>query len=893
MNCNTPSATAASTLCTQVRRWTSQLGIDPPAYLAEHLTAEILGMREVRAAYVRATREQMNAAPEGVYVHKAPFGVGKTANAAELLAAASSGIVVAPTRRLTLELARRCGAVPYTDLNAAHASHLAICAPSIANSEQFPQCAEGAELLFIDEGSELESCILTLGQRHAKCLEQVKALINASTKVILADAYANTRTLEFLRELAPHRPIYLVEEHVAAGRAKTVHVYARRAGGILAHEKLEALLRSGKKVAIACESVAKLRSLEAWVRRIVGADKIAVVAGQKYEGANNWDLEDLIDGGTKQVQVVMYTSAMGSGVSITDADFRHTFLFYAGHVVSPQQAHQMTGRFRNATHVHAVLGGNAIEYMLVTPLTAAEILQKQDQIKDETHALLIANTKNLATKDNNSRQFGCLKFLGLCHTSNDNIEFVESAEDPSRYCYTMEYHARIKELDDWERALMLKVPSITDDVALELDSYKPNQVNPNIKNLVLRRYRLQQRFGSSYFDDERLLLASIWTAGREIPRLFWGSHVALKSPEDRQLARELQRLRPALQPGAVLTAKLTAKLTDLIALVRKSSWGSGVASRAQYRWMLGALGFRVKERKVRSSRVRTLELLTPNVSAIAAECPRILPEIACISDLEQWQIEVNYLGLPGRRIGSAGAGGLVPGAAASQGQGPISSETAPAEEPSSSSSQIAPSLAGVWPTPAEVTGGPAWSPAGTPPGTPATCVYPAEKAHTGTSPQLKPRRLQGEASGRRTRSGCDSGRRLSLRGPSGPQGLRDPLPRYQEQDRKRKLYGSHWKPTETSFTGKHRRLAQQLNPPPVSPPPARASAQALPGSHTVALGPCPAGVDPALWAFFDMAHAWPPAQQEVAARQLGVPLELMQLDAEALRVRLFGQAPPK
>lgn len=404
--------------------WASGLGIDVDCENLERTFRQSYTIRSPRV--VPATREFMNTSTSGVFVHRAGKGAGKTENAARLFDEISSGIAIAPTRVLALDIAQRFGISYYLDPESSHAKKLALCVPSLC-SKAFKALEQPVDLLFVDEASLLPMSIVTLGTDPWGAIDRLQQILNSARKVILADAWMSDDALEFFQHLT-HREIFLVDEPVEPSTKKAI-IYPETN---TAYKKIQTLVAAGHRVAVACETVDQVVSIEALLKLGIetpGDTTVGVLAGDKYLGLHGMTLSDVKD---TEHDVIIYTCSMGSGVSIINEKYKHVFLFYRGRTLTPQAANQMLGRFRNAEFLHISPGNNPIKYQTLEPQelpprTIAEA--RQEYVRDgevleppeecAVKARYLAKLKaRWNTITSNARSQAALKLLLLLHAES-------------------------------------------------------------------------------------------------------------------------------------------------------------------------------------------------------------------------------------------------------------------------------------------------------------------------------------------------------------------------------------------------------------------------------------------------------------------------------------------
>lgn len=314
------------------------------------LSAAGIGVVEVDS--IAEARKAVEARPECLMLVKAELGTGKTEGILKPLALAAHR-VVAITHRVSLvdDLASRLQLENYKTLRAKDAEscgQLGMCINSITNPK-FSDALFHAKTILIDEiSSVVRECHNTHGtlKKHAKATWERLAWLLKKPVAVGVDADLSTRDVLALKE--------------ATGRAVCVVIVKPKPAPLSAEfgdyrqiwqEILEAVGR-GEAVRVATDSATQVRKLEALIKdRYPDRRVMAIHAANGVATNGRADVLALlknINGVVQDVDVLIHSPCVESGVSLTVPHFTRTFGIYCGSV-SPAAFVQMLRRDRTAT----------------------------------------------------------------------------------------------------------------------------------------------------------------------------------------------------------------------------------------------------------------------------------------------------------------------------------------------------------------------------------------------------------------------------------------------------------------------------------------------------------------------------------------------------------------
>ena len=309
-------------------------------------------------------------APHGsILLVKAPQGAGKTQELLKPVAAhfsSSTVIAISGTVALVSDLATRLQLDDYKaaspgDLEASN--ELAICINSLLNPKFAEILSRPDTVVLIDEVDavlrELHNPHGTLGKQARPVLERLTGLIQNARLVIGVDADVRNQTVQTvaaLRGPEQNLAIFTVESQrelplIRFGEKRQIWV------------EIESAVAAGEKVLITSDTAGEVIRLTKFLKAISKDKKIVEI--QSRQGvATTGDpevkklLKD-INSGIQDIDVLVCSPAVESGVSITTPHFTRHFALYSG-VTSPTQIIQQMRRDRTATTITLGFCGNLI-----------------------------------------------------------------------------------------------------------------------------------------------------------------------------------------------------------------------------------------------------------------------------------------------------------------------------------------------------------------------------------------------------------------------------------------------------------------------------------------------------------------------------------------------------
>jgi putative DNA primase/helicase len=295
----------------------------------------------------------------GVIVVRAPMGAGKTQRIGQPFAewAKTQGKVLAICHRVSLvaELAHRLSLTHYGDLPAEiawAADGLATCLPSITRPEH-AGFVDRAEFVFIDEVAqvlrflEAEKHCRTRTATNAQVMDRLREIVAKARVVVVADAGADRRTIEFLESCRPGERFRIIEmkDPVSNGIEATYTCGAQATTAVVGAALAE--LEAGGNVWLAVEGKERTKALGRFFTE-QGFDTLAVHADNKANAAQAAFLASP-EAESRRYRVVIASPVIGSGLSIEhkgDPHFTLGGFIGGGSRLTPADAAQTLRRVR-------------------------------------------------------------------------------------------------------------------------------------------------------------------------------------------------------------------------------------------------------------------------------------------------------------------------------------------------------------------------------------------------------------------------------------------------------------------------------------------------------------------------------------------------------------------
>jgi hypothetical protein len=287
-------------------------------------------------------------------------GSGKTEFMGLRIAKMESCAYVTHRTALIDDACNRLGLSHYKDGDR-YADKIGVCINSI---QKFAQNMRGMPL-FLDEVRQLLETIIsspTIDNRQP-LLDCFKDLLGACPSLHLADADLNDFTVEFFKRHAPHLQFNLLET------TTSTHDASHYLFGNIDTARHAALidLQNGKRGMIGCTSENEAqKTFKHLVKSGIDTDRILLIHGDNKGNERQAAFLANVNTEAQKYDVIIYTSVLGSGVSIVVPEFEFTYLL-CSNVLATNESMQMLARNRCAKNVYVAFG-NQLNMNRVTDL---------------------------------------------------------------------------------------------------------------------------------------------------------------------------------------------------------------------------------------------------------------------------------------------------------------------------------------------------------------------------------------------------------------------------------------------------------------------------------------------------------------------------------------------
>lgn len=294
---------------------------------------------------------------EGLVIVRAPMGSGKTEKLiAPIMQAAPKAAYIAHRISLLDDASARLNIQHYQQVDGAwmhQVSHLACCVNSLTHPKFYNEAERSwfttVDTLCIDEASQVISHTATGPvEGRVRVMDALTDAVASARRVLLCDADANDGIIEFCELACPGKPITILEV-----TGTTDHIRVNHTDDESAWQIALDWICAGRRVLIANDSAESAKKLAATIEDRVqaGAMKpvrmLLVHADSKADPAVS---AFLCNPNTEAVKydVLIYSPAISSGVSMTTPHFQHHVGLFSGNSVGPSDAIQMLRRDRTA-----------------------------------------------------------------------------------------------------------------------------------------------------------------------------------------------------------------------------------------------------------------------------------------------------------------------------------------------------------------------------------------------------------------------------------------------------------------------------------------------------------------------------------------------------------------
>ena len=291
---------------------------------------------------------------DGMVIVRAPMGSGKTEQLIRpIMQASPKSAYIAHRVSLVGDAAYRLNTQHYRNVLSAEmpwVSHLACCVNSITH----PKFHNGDGLswfttldtLCIDEASQVLRHIATGPvDQPTRVMDGLVEAIQSARQVLMCDADANDSLIELCEMARPGEPIHVLEVDAANDHVRIDHSDHESVW----QQALDAAI-AGERVLVANDSAESAKKMAAMIQQHNPSARVLLV---HKESKSDPDAERFLDRPNDEAtrwDVLIYSPAISSGVSITTSHFTRHYGIFSGQTVSPSDAIQMLRRDRTARH---------------------------------------------------------------------------------------------------------------------------------------------------------------------------------------------------------------------------------------------------------------------------------------------------------------------------------------------------------------------------------------------------------------------------------------------------------------------------------------------------------------------------------------------------------------
>lgn len=296
------------------------------------------GMLDWGAAY-RACQ------PHKLICVRAEHGSGKTSKfAKEFCYEQYSALIIAHRVSLTKQLSNELKTDHYQD-SARVNGRLTTCVHSLLNGAVRRFTANGIKVVILDEATQLRRELTRLGRKSRDIFEELGRLLREADKVVMLDADFADIDVHFFEELAQHKAFVIEAEDAGHQFSTTIKVSGNNYGSL---DGVNKHLASGEACAVSCTSRKHARKLLGKLREANPERRIILYADapEAPEQAELIALREDPEAFFATVDCVVFTSIMGTGVSVENKRFTKHFQFLNASPLSPADCVQMGRRFR-------------------------------------------------------------------------------------------------------------------------------------------------------------------------------------------------------------------------------------------------------------------------------------------------------------------------------------------------------------------------------------------------------------------------------------------------------------------------------------------------------------------------------------------------------------------
>lgn len=460
---------------------------------------------------------------EGIVIVRAPMGSGKTEKLiAPLMKASSKAAYIAHRISLLDDAAARLGVEHYKQVYAwqmRDVSHLACCVNSLTKP-MFYNADERSwfttlETLCIDEASQvLRHTTTGPVEGRVKVMDALIDAVGAAKRVLLCDADANDTLIDFCELARPGETITILEVSGTAEHIRIDHADDESVWQLAINQ-----VRAGKRVLVANDSAESAKKMAALIEEMVKKGEIAplrmllVHADSKADQ----DVEAFLTNPNTEAtnyDVLIYSPAISSGVSMTTPHFDSHFGLFSGNTVGPSDAVQMLRRDRTARHYIIGIGHTSAqretdrEAIWRGHMKADEVACEFEETCDE---IILRRQKtafdhlylSAVTSENSARNNFANNLLLMLYAEGYNVQRLDIAGlGYDHDALTKESRSNRKAAGaivfDKRMTLIDSVPTPDEEQYLKLNR---QEVRSEAESAQLDRYHIQNQLGVDEITD--------------------------------------------------------------------------------------------------------------------------------------------------------------------------------------------------------------------------------------------------------------------------------------------------------------------------------------------------------------------------------------------------------
>jgi hypothetical protein len=279
-----------------------------------------------------------------LFVDVRKMGAGKTNLMALRIQNLSTCAYISYRVGLINDACKRLGLVSYQEGDR-HANKIAVCINSLL---QFADSVKGKPL-FIDEARQVLDAILhnSTIENRKELLEIYGQILRAAPFVHLADANMNDETLAFYKRHCGNKLVHVIKNTPAPSTVNHWHLENFDA----CYHSLLRDVNGGMKGTIACSSETEAQKVRKYlIKNGVKHKRILIITGG-YKDKQMMEFLADVNGVGSKYDVIIYTSALGTGVSLEMPEFEFAYLLCSNILIS-NESMQMLARNRCAKNVY-------------------------------------------------------------------------------------------------------------------------------------------------------------------------------------------------------------------------------------------------------------------------------------------------------------------------------------------------------------------------------------------------------------------------------------------------------------------------------------------------------------------------------------------------------------